>query len=73
MRSWDYLGAIAMIEAAGGRVNEYLVGDALLEETASCAGIARSICATGVIPPLRRWCHPAGTVTHGSGQLVTFG
>jgi len=35
MRLWDYLGAIAMIEAAGGRVNEYLVGDALLEETAS--------------------------------------
>jgi myo-inositol-1(or 4)-monophosphatase len=29
INSWDCLGAIAVIEAAGGRVNDYLAGDAL--------------------------------------------
>jgi len=31
-------GAIAIIEAAGGRVNEYLVGDALLKGNRVVAG-----------------------------------
>jgi len=38
MHSWDCLGAIAIIEAAGGRVNEYLVGDALLKGNRVVAG-----------------------------------
>jgi len=38
MHSWDCLGAIAIIEAAGGRVNEYLVGDALLAGNRVVAG-----------------------------------
>ena len=38
MHSWDCLGAIAIIEAAGGRVNEYLVGNALLEGNRVVAG-----------------------------------
>ena len=32
VHSWDYLGAVAIIEAAGGRVSEYLVADALRSE-----------------------------------------
>ncbi|WP_158790337.1 inositol monophosphatase [Granulicella sp. L60] len=38
MHSWDCLGAIAIIEAAGGRVNEFLVGDALLKGNRVVAG-----------------------------------
>ncbi len=38
MHSWDCLGAIAIIEAAGGRVNEFLVGDALLTGNRVVAG-----------------------------------
>ncbi len=38
MHSWDCLGAIAIIEAAGGKVNDYLVGDALLEGNTVIAG-----------------------------------
>jgi myo-inositol-1(or 4)-monophosphatase len=38
MHSRDCLGAIAIIEAAGGRVNEFLVGDALLEGNRVVAG-----------------------------------
>jgi myo-inositol-1(or 4)-monophosphatase len=38
MYPWDCLGAIAIIEAAGGRVNEYLTGDALLKGNRVVAG-----------------------------------
>src|SRR5262245_17835092 len=38
MHSWDCLGAIAIIKAAGGRVNDYLVGDALLKGNKVIAG-----------------------------------
>jgi myo-inositol-1(or 4)-monophosphatase len=38
MHSWDCLGAIAIIEAAGGRVNEFLVGDALIKGNRVVAG-----------------------------------
>jgi myo-inositol-1(or 4)-monophosphatase len=38
MHSWDCLGAIAIIEAAGGRVNDFLVGDALLKGNRVVAG-----------------------------------
>ncbi|RRA47666.1 inositol monophosphatase [Acidipila sp. EB88] len=38
MHSWDCLGAIAIIEAAGGKVNAYLVGDALLKGNRVIAG-----------------------------------
>jgi myo-inositol-1(or 4)-monophosphatase len=38
MHSWDCLGAIAIIEAAGGQVNEYLVGDALFKGNRVVAG-----------------------------------
>jgi myo-inositol-1(or 4)-monophosphatase len=38
MYSWDCLGAMAIIEAGGGRVNEYLVGDALLQGNRVVAG-----------------------------------
>lgn len=38
MHSWDCLGAIAIIEAAGGKVNDYLVGDALLKGNRVVAG-----------------------------------
>jgi myo-inositol-1(or 4)-monophosphatase len=40
MNSWDCLGAIAVIEAAGGRVNEFLIGDALLKGNRVVAGSA---------------------------------
>lgn len=38
MHSWDCLAAIAIIEAAGGRVNNYLTGDALLKGNKVIAG-----------------------------------
>jgi myo-inositol-1(or 4)-monophosphatase len=38
MHSWDCLGAIAIIEAAGGRANKFLVGDALLKGNRVVAG-----------------------------------
>lgn len=38
MHSWDCLGAIAIIEAAGGRVSEFLVRDALLKGNRVVAG-----------------------------------
>ncbi|WP_158791694.1 hypothetical protein [Granulicella sp. L60] len=38
MHSWDCLGAIAIIEAAGGRVNKFFVGDALLKGNRVVAG-----------------------------------
>jgi myo-inositol-1(or 4)-monophosphatase len=38
MYSWDCLGAMAIIEAAGGRVNEYLTGDALVKGNRVVAG-----------------------------------
>ena len=38
MHSWDCLAAIAIIEAAGGKVNDYLVGDALLNGNRVIAG-----------------------------------
>jgi myo-inositol-1(or 4)-monophosphatase len=38
MHSWDCLGAIAIIEAAGGKVNDYLIGNALLEGNPVIAG-----------------------------------
>ena len=40
MNSWDCLGALAIIEAAGGRANEFLVGDALLRGNRVVAGTA---------------------------------
>jgi myo-inositol-1(or 4)-monophosphatase len=40
MNSWDCLGAMAIIEAAGGRVNDFLVGDALLAGNRVVAGPA---------------------------------
>ena len=41
MYSWDCLGAMAIIEAAGGRVNEFLVGDALIKGNRVIAGPPR--------------------------------
>jgi myo-inositol-1(or 4)-monophosphatase len=41
MYSWDCLAAMAIIEAAGGRVNEFLVGDALIEGNRVVAGPPR--------------------------------
>ena len=38
MHPWDCLGAYAIIEAAGGRVNDYLFGDALLKGNRVIAG-----------------------------------
>lgn len=38
MHSWDCLGAMAIIEAAGGQVNDFLVGDALLNGNRVVAG-----------------------------------
>lgn len=38
MNSWDCLGAMAVIEAAGGRVNDFLVGDALWKGNVVIAG-----------------------------------
>jgi myo-inositol-1(or 4)-monophosphatase len=38
MHSWDCLAAIAIIEAAGGKVNDFLVGDALLKGNRVVAG-----------------------------------
>ena len=38
MHSWDCLAAIAIIEAAGGRVNNFLSGDALLKGNKVIAG-----------------------------------
>jgi myo-inositol-1(or 4)-monophosphatase len=38
INSWDCLGAIAVIEAAGGRTNDYLTGDALLYGNRLAAG-----------------------------------
>jgi myo-inositol-1(or 4)-monophosphatase len=38
MHSWDCLGAIAIIEAAGGRVNDFLVDDGLLKGNRVVAG-----------------------------------
>lgn len=38
MHPWDCLGAIAIIQAAGGRVNEFVVSDALLQGTRVVAG-----------------------------------
>jgi myo-inositol-1(or 4)-monophosphatase len=38
MHPWDCLAAIAIIQAAGGRVNEFAVGDALLQGTRVIAG-----------------------------------
>ncbi len=38
MHAWDCLGAMAIIEAAGGRVNDYLVGGALLSGNKVIAG-----------------------------------
>lgn len=36
--AWDYLGAIAIIEAAGGRVSDYLVADSLFSGNLVVAG-----------------------------------
>ena len=41
MYSWDCLGAMAIIEAAGGRVNEFLAGDALIKGNRVIAGSPR--------------------------------
>jgi myo-inositol-1(or 4)-monophosphatase len=38
INSWDCLGAIAVIEAAGGRTNDFLVGDALTKGNRIVAG-----------------------------------
>jgi myo-inositol-1(or 4)-monophosphatase len=38
INSWDCLGAIAVISAAGGQVNDYLTGDALLKGNRIVAG-----------------------------------
>jgi myo-inositol-1(or 4)-monophosphatase len=38
MHSWDCLGAIAIIEAAGGRVNDFLEGEALFKGNRVVAG-----------------------------------
>ncbi len=38
MHSWDCLGAMAIIEAAGGQVNDFLAGDALLKGNRVVAG-----------------------------------
>jgi myo-inositol-1(or 4)-monophosphatase len=38
MHPWDCLAAIAIIQAAGGRVNEFVVGDALLQGIRVVAG-----------------------------------
>jgi myo-inositol-1(or 4)-monophosphatase len=38
INSWDCLGAIAVIEAAGGRTNDWLVGDALTKGNRIVAG-----------------------------------
>jgi myo-inositol-1(or 4)-monophosphatase len=38
INSWDCLGAIAVVESAGGRVNDFLVGDALKEGNRIIAG-----------------------------------
>lgn len=38
INSWDCLGALAVLEAAGCRVNDYLVGDALLRGNHIVAG-----------------------------------
>jgi myo-inositol-1(or 4)-monophosphatase len=38
MHSWDCLGAIAIIEAAGGKVNDYLIGDSLRKGNRVVAG-----------------------------------
>jgi myo-inositol-1(or 4)-monophosphatase len=38
MYPWDCLGAFAIIEAAGGKINEFLVGDALFEGNRVIAG-----------------------------------
>lgn len=40
MHSWDRLATIAIIEAAGGRVNEFLVADALRKGNRVAAGSA---------------------------------
>jgi len=41
MNSWDCLGAIAVIDAAGGRTSEFLTGDALLKGNSLVAGPAQ--------------------------------
>jgi len=39
INSWDCLGAIAVIEAAGLRVNDFLAGDGLTKGNAIIAGV----------------------------------
>ena len=38
INSWDCLAGIALIHAAGGRTNDYLAGDALLDGNRLVAG-----------------------------------
>ena len=38
INSWDCLGAVAVLEAAGGRVNDFLAGDGLLRGNPIVAG-----------------------------------
>jgi myo-inositol-1(or 4)-monophosphatase len=38
INSWDCLGAVAVLEAAGFRVNDFLAGDALLKGNQIVAG-----------------------------------
>lgn len=59
INSYDCLGAIAVVEAAGGRVNDYLVGDALLSGNRVVAA------APGVFEALDEVCGPAAVPYRG--------